>query len=236
MNKRILWAAIAVNALALAGLLVYSLERSIWLFSLYEEWSTPAIAAAAVIEVAAVALIISAGALELLDPAARAWSNRALGAILSVQALANLTAGYLRGGRQALALFGPDDLAAYSVGAVLWLVTNLAVPVLVLSLSKLLERLIAAAALASSAPAATWPAATPSYTYSRPAAPADVPIYVEQAAQSERSSTQSGQSPAAERPEPARDRTCKYCGAGGLSAIEVARHGRARARSGACAK
>ena len=35
--------------------------------------------------------MIEAGALELLDPAARAWSNRALGAILSVQALANLS-------------------------------------------------------------------------------------------------------------------------------------------------
>ena len=152
-----------------------------------------------------------------------------------MQALANLTAGYLRGGRQALALFGPaDDLAAYSVGAVLWLVTNLAVPVLVLSLSKLLKRLIAAAALASSAPA--WSTTAPSYTYSRPAAPAEVPIYVEIATQTDGASTQSTQSPAAERPEPARDRTCKYCGVGGLSAIEVARHGRARARSGACSK
>lgn len=230
MKNRILWAAIAVNALALAGLLVYSLERSIWLFSLYEEWSTPAIAAAAVIEVAAVALIISAGALELLDHEARAWSNRALGAILSVQALANLTAGYLRGGRQALALFGPaDDLAAYGVGAVLWLVTNLAVPVLVLSLSKLLERLIAAAA--RSTPGPSWASATPNYSYSRPAEPAEVPIFVEPAAQSDRATSQSVQTPSA---EPARDRQCKYCGAAGLSAIEVARHGRARARKGSC--
>lgn len=30
------------------------------------------------------------------------------------------------------------------------------------------------------------------------------------------------------------DRTCKYCGASGLTAIEVARHGRQRARTGAC--
>jgi hypothetical protein len=30
------------------------------------------------------------------------------------------------------------------------------------------------------------------------------------------------------------DRTCKYCGAAGLSAIEVARHGKQRKRSGAC--
>jgi len=141
--KKALLAAIAVNALALLGLLVYSLERSIWVFSLYEVAAEPAIAAAAVIEVAAVALIISAGALDTNDDAAKSWANRALGAILSVQALANLTAGYLRGGRQALALFGQaDDMAAYAVGAVLWLVVNLAVPVLVLSLSKLLERLI----------------------------------------------------------------------------------------------
>ena len=34
--------------------------------------------------------------------------------------------------------------------------------------------------------------------------------------------------------EPARDRQCKYCGAAGLTAVEVARHGRARKRHGVC--
>lgn len=128
---------------ALLGLLAYSLERTIWLFQRFEVAAEPAIVAAVVVELAAVALIVSSGA---LPPSARPWGNRALVAVLSVQALANLSAGYLRGGRATLALFGgPDDPSAYAVASVLWLVTNLAIPGLTLSLSKLLEHLITGA-------------------------------------------------------------------------------------------
>lgn len=128
---------------ALLGLLAYSLERTVWLFRRFEVAAEPAWAAAIVVELAAVALIISAGA---LPEHARPWGNRALLAVLSVQALANLSAGYLRGGRATLGLFGTaDDPSAYAVASVLWLVTNLAIPGLTLSLSKLLEHLIIAA-------------------------------------------------------------------------------------------
>ena len=134
--------AIIATTLALLALLGYSLERSAWLFGLFERWTILAYAAAIVVELAAVALIVGAGALAGIDPSARAWANRALLAVLSVQALANLSAGYLRGGQSTLALFGAHSSAAYVVAAVLWLVTNLAVPGLVLCLSKLLERLL----------------------------------------------------------------------------------------------
>ena len=128
---------------ALLGLLAYSLERTIWLFQRFEHAAEPAIAAAVVVELAAVALIVSAGA---LPPSARPWGNRALLAVLSVQALANLSAGYLRGGRATLALFGTaEDPSAYAVASTLWFVTNLAIPGLTLSLSKLLEHLITSA-------------------------------------------------------------------------------------------
>ena len=128
---------------ALLGLLAYSLERTIWLFQRFEVAAEPAIAAAVVVELAAVALIVSAGA---LPPSARPWGNRALLAVLSVQALANLSAGYLRGGRATLALFGTaEDPSAYAVASTLWFVTNLAIPGLTLSLSKLLEHLITSA-------------------------------------------------------------------------------------------
>ncbi len=137
--------AIAITALALLALLAYSLERSAWLFGLFEQWSILALAAAVVVELAAVALVVGAGALAHIDPLARAWANRALLAVLSVQALANLSAGYLRGGSATLVLFGNGERAAYVVAAVLWLVTNLAIPGLILCLSKLLERLLAVA-------------------------------------------------------------------------------------------
>jgi hypothetical protein len=154
--------AIIATALALLALLAYSLERSAWLFGLFEQWSVLALAAAIVVELAAVALIVGAGALATIDASARAWANRALLAVLSVQALANLSAGYLRGGTNVLAQFGAGSRAAYAVAAVLWLVTNLAIPGLILCLSKLLERLIAAPV----------PVAQPAITISAPEVPA----------------------------------------------------------------
>lgn len=147
MNKKLLTTAIAVTFLALICLLAYSIERTAWLFGEFETWWPAAYAAAIVIELSAVALIVGAGALAHLDAKARAWANRALAAVLSVGALANLSAGFLRGGRSLGALFGPaDDWATYAVAASLWLTTNLAVPALIFFLSKLLERLVSALA------------------------------------------------------------------------------------------
>lgn len=160
MNRKLLFTAIGATGLALIALLGYSIERTQWLFSLFEDWEPATWSAAIVVELAAVALIIGAGALSLLDAQARAWANRALVAVLSVQALANLTAGYLRGGQQALGLFGANDVplpwldvdARYAVAAALWFSVNLAVPGLILCLSKLAERLISAAGTATDAP------------------------------------------------------------------------------------
>lgn len=139
--------AILASFLALVALLAYSLERTAWLFTQFEQQQELAYAAAVVVELAAVALIAGSGAIGHLDQTARAWANRALIAVLSTQALANLSAGYLRGGRALLLLLDPEGGgAAYAVAAALWLVINLSVPALVLCLSKLLERLLAARA------------------------------------------------------------------------------------------
>lgn len=177
MSKRPLIIAATVTALALAALLAYSLERTSWLFGLFEASPPLAVAAAVVVELAAVALLCGAGALASMDVSARAWANRALLAVLSVQALANLSAGYLRGGHRTLAAFG-DGWAAYAVAAALWLVTNLAVPGLILCLSKLLERLlshIAAAPAAVSTPAPQPTAAAPETTAAPPQTTEDAP-------------------------------------------------------------
>lgn len=142
--------AILASFLALVALLAYSLERTAWLFTQFEQQQELAYAAAVVVELAAVALIAGSGAIGHLDQTARAWANRALIAVLSTQALANLSAGYLRGGRALLLLLDPEGGgAAYAVAAALWLVINLSVPALVLCLSKLLERLLATRAIAA---------------------------------------------------------------------------------------
>lgn len=162
MNKRTtLQVALIGIGIALILLLVYSFERTSWLFGLFEEWHIAAYAAAVVVEASAVALIAGAGALALMDEQVRAWANRALGAVLSIQALANLAAGYLRGGARTMALFdggqGWQFWSGYAVAAVLWLVVNLSVPALILCLSKLLERLIHAYATLEEKPPATQP-------------------------------------------------------------------------------
>lgn len=145
MNRKTLTFAILINTVALLALLGYSLERTAWLFQRFEVDTVLPVVAAVVVELAAISLLVGAGAMAQLDKAARAWSNRALGAVLSVQALANLSAGYLRGGHATLALFqGEAPNATYAVAAALWLSVNLAVPALIFFLSKLLERLIAA--------------------------------------------------------------------------------------------
>src|SRR5689334_16076787 len=106
MNRKLLYTAIGATSFALLLLLIYSFERTSWLFGLFESWTIAAQAAALVVEMSAVALLVGAGALAHLDAHTRDWANRALLAVLSVSALANLTAGYLRGGRATLALLG----------------------------------------------------------------------------------------------------------------------------------
>lgn len=179
MTRRTLTVAIAACGLALLALLGYSLERTAWLFSLFEARYELALAAAVVVELAAVALLIGGATLAQLDAHALAWANRALGAVLSVQALANLSAGYLRGGERTLGEFGGEGWrwwASYAVAAALWLTTNLAVPALILCLSKLLERLVAAAVRA---PANVDAPLAPKATHACPqcAAPLSQPAY-----------------------------------------------------------
>lgn len=200
--------AIGATVIALLLLLGYSLERTVWLFGLFEESKELAVAAAIVVELAAVALLAGAGTIAKLDGKARAWSNRALLAVLSVQALANLSAGYLRGGHKTLWTLG-GDWAAYAVALVLWLVANLAVPGLVLCLSKLLEQMLAKIAVLPPKEETQRLGLRPALAHSKPVQTVSASI-------------------------PVADGVCRYCGAEGLTAIERARHGKHRKKYGGC--
>lgn len=132
--------------LAILALLIYSLDRTAWLFQLYESGQPHAAAigllAAVVVELAAIALIAGDGLAESLSDdlptqqALRRWAGRGLILVLLVQALANLIAGYLRGGTILLTQLGAG-WAAYVVSAVAWLSVNAAVPALLFMLAKL---------------------------------------------------------------------------------------------------
>lgn len=165
MKKPILPHMVVIGVgLALAALLLYSLDRSAWLFTLYETGQPRAdligLAAAIVIELATIALIAGDGLAEALseDPATqhalRIWSGRGLVIVLLVQALANLVAGYLRGGVILFQQLG-QGWAAYGVAAVAWIAVNAAVPLLIFALAKIEShalRLVLAQAPADAVP------------------------------------------------------------------------------------
>lgn len=212
MNARNrVWIGIIAIAIALLCLLAYSLERTAWLFELFEESTQNAYAAAVVVELAAVALIAGSGA---LDDKSKPWANRALLAILSVQALGNLSAGYLKGGVDTLFKFGADK-PAYFVAATLWLVANLAVPWLVFCLSKLLEQLLTRLGtlpkeVKTAQPRAPLGAARPVLAHSKPVSTDSVSVPV------------------------VADGECKYCHETGLDAAAKMRHGKAYKAKGVC--
>ncbi len=233
---------------ALLALLAYSIERSAWFLSLYElptdEGKQLALLAALVAEAGAVALIVAEGSLSLLnrDTARQLarWAHFGLVIMLALQSVAGLIAGYARGGARMLDTLGDGQPAArFAVAAVALLLGNLAVPALILALSKIASLLVAQI-VSLPAPAGPpwyerlrswWQRPEPTVAWARPSEPA---VF-----QSEGIGTQSSQTTLEEMlpetfAEPARDRTCRYCGQGGLTAVEVARHGRARKRNGVC--
>lgn len=103
------------------------------------------------------------------------------------------------------------------------LLGNLTVPGLTLALSQIATVLVGELVML---------APTPRLIHARPAA-VEMPLCVEPVVQTARASAQRSKNMTPEPIEPAesaRDGRCKYCGMGGLTAIEVARHGRARAQ------
>ena len=242
-----LYSITAIIGGALLALLAYSIERSAWLLSLYElptdEGKQLALLAALVAEAGAVALIVAEGSLSLIDwRTARQlsrWAHFGLVVVLALQSVAGLIAGYVRGGARMLDTLGDGQPAArFAVAAVALLLANLSVPALILALSKIASLLVAQI-VALPAPAGPpwferlrswWQRPTPTVAWARPS---EVVTF-----QSDGVTTQSAQTNDTELAEMLptifADRTCKYCQAQGLTPIELARHGRARKRSGAC--
>lgn len=242
-----LYTITSIIGAALLALLAYSIERSAWLLSLYElptdEGKQLALLAALVAESGAVALIVAEGSLSLLnrDTARQLarWAHFGLVIMLALQSVAGLVAGYTRGGARLLDTLGSGEpIARFAVAAVALLLGNLAVPALILALSKI------AALLVGQLVTLPAPAGPPWYarlrTWWQQPAPAVVwarPASVEPFVQSEgvtAQSTQTNDTASTEPTAPIDDRVCKYCGAAGLAPIELARHGRARKRTGAC--
>lgn len=152
MNARTCYTIAGLIILALLALLVYSLDRTSWLLAQYElsqagtlaDWLglSPlalGVAAALVIEVGAVALV-AGDVLALERSAIKRYATAGLVVVLSVQALANLLAGFLRGYasvEQTLITHGASADVAWWVAGLAWLLSSAAVPALIFILSKL---------------------------------------------------------------------------------------------------
>lgn len=159
-----------VIILALLALLLYSLDRTSWLLAQYEvdtpgtlaEWIglSPlalGVAAALVIEVGAVALV-AGDVLALERSAIKRYATAGLAVVLSVQALANLLAGFLRGYasvQATLVASGVEQPTARAVAGLSWVLSSAAVPALIFILSKLAAHVVR---LALSAPQIAVPA------------------------------------------------------------------------------
>lgn len=157
MNRRGAIIIAVVIVVALLALLIYSLDRTSWLLAQYE-LSQPGtladylglsplalgVAAALVIEVGAVALV-AGDVLALERSKIQRYATAGLAVVLSVQALANLLAGYLRGYagvRDTLQAHGASANAAWYVAGLSWVLSSAAVPALIFILSKLAAHVV----------------------------------------------------------------------------------------------
>lgn len=140
-RKWILGAAIIAVGAALFMLILYSIDRTSWAFSLYE-FGRPGAErmgnlAAWVIEVAAISLIISEVVINKADhPAEYRMIMVGLCAILILQGLANGVGGWINGWVESRRRIGEGNFATFVAG-VLWFVTNMIIPAAIFLLSKL---------------------------------------------------------------------------------------------------
>ena len=157
MTRRALITIAVLIFIALLALLIYSLDRTSWLLAQYElsqpltlaDWLglSPlalGVAAALVIEVGAIALV-AGDVLALERSAIKRYATAGLAVVLSVQALANLLAGFLRGYasvQTTLAAHGASAEVAGRVAWLSWVLSSAAVPALIFILSKLAAHVV----------------------------------------------------------------------------------------------
>lgn len=161
MNRSILWTAVSVLGAAIVALMLYSLDRTAWLFALYEAGRPHAaqlgLLAAVVIELAGIALIVGESAAETLpEPTNKqvgAWVSRGLVGILATQATANFIAGFLRGTSTFYNAFGGyEGRWLWAIAGVAWFLSNALIPGLIFVLSKIEAHLIRLLLAPSSSP------------------------------------------------------------------------------------
>jgi hypothetical protein len=137
LSKTTLRWFIGIAGVAILALMVYSIDRTAWVFGLFEGGRDGAwmfgLAAAIVIELAGIAFIIAeATAVKQI----RFWVVLGLAAILIVQTLANLIAGALRGYDTIAGALPTNDWAT-AWALALWAFANALIPALIFILSKI---------------------------------------------------------------------------------------------------
>lgn len=145
-KKTMLGAAIVGLLISIVALLIFSLDRTSWLFAIFEtgrdNGEMLGKVAAIVVELAAVALITSKIVINKQDHL-REYRYIVFGlvVVLGVQTIGNLIAGWIRGSKPIHALFSEGNFTGI-VAAVTWLVVNACIPILIYILSELLAYVI----------------------------------------------------------------------------------------------
>ena len=152
MKMRHTWIgfALVVASFALMALVVYSFERTSWLFQQYETDPRFANAAAFVIETAEVALIITLGLVAREVPAAKRPAERALTGIPLTQWIANLVVGHIRGSEKMWMQLAATTVvrsettyeAVYVISGITFVVINTMVPLLIWWLSQITSEML----------------------------------------------------------------------------------------------
>lgn len=145
-KKTILIASIAGLLISIIALLIFSLDRTSWLFAIFETGRSNGEflgrVAAIVVELAAVALITSKIVISKQDhPKEYRYIVLGLVVVLGVQSIGNLIAGWVRGAKPIHELFIENSFTV-AVATITWAVVNACVPILIYILSELLAYVI----------------------------------------------------------------------------------------------
>lgn len=142
-TKTLAW-GIGFIALALLILMIFSIERTAWLISIFESGSSGhvfGLAAAIIIEIAAISFIVAEILINKKSPL-RKFVTTGLVLIVTLQFMANGIKGWINGWQGMIGLFGAENRIALSIAGLTWFIVNGLIPLLIFILSKLLASFI----------------------------------------------------------------------------------------------
>jgi hypothetical protein len=143
--KTLTW-GIWLIAAALFILMAFSIERTAWLITIFESGANGhafGLAAAIIIEIAAIAFIAAEIMIRAKTGLSKLVTWGGLGPILILQTIANGVKGWINGRQGMIDLLGAESVFIQIIATGTWAIVNGLIPLLIFILSKLLASFIA---------------------------------------------------------------------------------------------